>query len=176
MIQVREHRKINQAQRLIATGRLSPTDKLLPDQGGHHHAPGAQPHVDRVAQRRQEVGQAGVPHPVGQIHRVAAIDQQHVGLLDGRDPMLLFNAGQRGEFQHAQRLPPQFAHGAFGFVAADEPPSHARAVGEGVAGGGDTEGVALGNRFAQQVEQRVIDAGVFDAGGCEQKFHNSFPR
>ena len=48
-------------------------------------------------------------------------------------------------------------------------------LGVPVPRGGDAEGVGLGNRFAQQVDQRVVDTGVFDASGSEQKFHDSSP-
>ena len=81
VIQVRKHRKIDQSQRFIATSGRSPADEVLSDVGGHHHAPSAQSHVNR-AQRRQEVCQSGLPHPVAQIQGVAAIHQQNVRLLD----------------------------------------------------------------------------------------------
>jgi len=42
-----------------------------------------------------------------------------------------FWAGQRGELQHAQGLPPQFAHGGFGLSSANEPPCVTR-TGHGV--------------------------------------------
>ncbi len=60
VIQVRKQRKINQSQRSIATGGRLPVDEVLPDALGHHHAPGAQSHIDRLAPKlRQEVGQSG---------------------------------------------------------------------------------------------------------------------
>ena len=149
VIQVRKHRKINQSQRFIATGGRLPADEVLPDVGGHHHAPGAQSHIDRLAQRRQEVRQSGLPHPVAQIQGIAATHQQDVGLLDHGDPKLLVDAGQRGELQHSQGLPTQFAHGGSGFSSADEPPCMAGTVGIGVHRGGNAEGAGLGNRFAQ---------------------------
>ena len=37
----------------------------------------------------------------------------------------------------------------------------------------DTEGVAVGDRLAQQVDQRVLDAPVLDAGGSQKKLHAS---
>gem|GEM_PF-1625591 len=59
IIQVREYREINHAQRSIAAGGRLPTDEVLPDVGGHYHAPGAQSHIDRLAPKlRQEVGQS----------------------------------------------------------------------------------------------------------------------
>jgi len=36
---------------------------------------------------------------------------------------------------------------------------------------GDTQGVGVGDRFAQQVNQRVVNARVLDAGGSEKKLH-----
>ena len=59
-------------------------------------------------------GQPGLPHPVAQVERVAAVHQQRVGLLDPGDPPLLVEAGQRGELQHAQGLPPQLGHRRLG--------------------------------------------------------------
>ena len=44
----------------------------------------------------------------------------------------------------------------------------ASTAGYGVYRGGNAEGVGLGNRFAQEVDERVVDTGVFDAGGREQ--------
>jgi hypothetical protein len=48
-------------------------------------------------------------------------------------------------------------------------------MGVTISGGGDAEGVALGNRFAQQVKQRIVDAGVSDTTGREQIFHRVSP-
>ena len=48
--------------------------------------PALQPDPDAVAQRRQEICETGIPHPVAQIQRVAAIDQQGVGFADPLDP------------------------------------------------------------------------------------------
>ena len=36
--------------------------------------------------------------------------------------------------------------------------------------GGNAEGAGLGNRFAQQVDQRLVDARVLDPSGSEKKF------
>src|SRR6187200_2505610 len=47
-------------------GGFQPT-KSSPILGGHHHAPGAHPHPDRLVQRRQEVREPGLPHPMAQI-------------------------------------------------------------------------------------------------------------
>lgn len=49
----------------------------------------------------------------------------------------------------------------------------ASTVGIGVHRGGDAEGVGLGNRFAQEVDQRVVDARVLDASGSEKKPHDA---
>ena len=170
VIQVREDREVDDSQRAVVTGGRLPVDEVLPDTGGHHHAPGAQPHPDRLAQRRQR------DPPV----RTAASSGTGTGrrrhspaarLSPGpRDPALFTDAGQRGELQHSQGLPTQLAHGAPGFLSADEPPCRAR-TGHGVPvrRGGNAEGAGLGNRFAQQVDQRVVDARVLDASGREKK-------
>ena len=108
---------------------------------------------------------------MAQIQGVAAVHEQNVGLLDHGDPTLFFDAGQRGELQHPQGLPTQFAHRGSGFSSADEPPCVVGAAGQGVARGGDAEGAGLGDRFAEQVDQRVADARVLDASGSEKKPH-----
>ena len=46
----------------------------------------------------------------------------------------------------------------------DQPPCHGSTAGHGVRRGGNAEGVGLGNRFAQQINQCVVDADVVDAG------------
>jgi hypothetical protein len=173
VVQVREHRERNQSERSIATGGRSPRDEVLPDVGGHHDAPGAQSHVDRVAQRRQEIRQSRLAHPVAQIQGIAAVHQQDVGLLDHRHPMVLIDAGQRGELQHSQRLPTQFAHGGPGLSSGDEVPCQAGAALHAVSSGRDTEGTRLCDRFAQEVDQRVPDARVLDARGSEKQPHDS---
>ncbi len=100
VIQVRKHSKVNNPQCTIAPVRRSPADELLPNVGGHHHAARAQSHVDR-GQRRQEIGQPGLPHPIGQVQGVATIHQEHVSLLHSGQPTLLIETGQRGKLQHA---------------------------------------------------------------------------
>jgi hypothetical protein len=42
-----------------------------------------------------------------------------------------------------------------------------------VPGSGNAEGVGLGNRFAQEFDQRIVDARVFDASRSEEKFHDA---
>jgi hypothetical protein len=46
--------------------------------------------------------------------------------------------------------------------------------GYGIYRGRDKKSARLGNRFAQEFNQRVMDAYVADACGCEKKFHNFF--
>ena len=59
-----------------------------------------------------------------------------------------------------------------GHLPADELPGPAgTAPGVPVPRGRDAEGAGLGDRLAQQVDQRVVDARVLDAGGSEKKFH-----
>src|SRR3954453_9257106 len=49
VIQVGEDREVDDAQRAVVPGGRLPADEVLPDAGGHHHAPGAQPRPHRVA-------------------------------------------------------------------------------------------------------------------------------
>ena len=114
---------------------------------------------------------------MAQIQRVAAIHQQDICLADPGDSAFFVNAGQRGKLQHAQRLPIQFAHGGFGFVSADEPPCHDRADhGVPIGRGRNAERIALSNRFAQKVNQRILNTLILDASGCEKKFFDATPR
>ena len=48
VIQVRKDREVHHAQRAVAPSERLPPDEVLPDPGGHHHAPSAQPHPDRL--------------------------------------------------------------------------------------------------------------------------------
>ena len=74
-----------------AAGRV-PVDELGADAGSQHPAAGAQAHVDLVVERRQQGGQAGLAHPVGEERRVAAVDQEGGGLagqgIQSSSPML----------------------------------------------------------------------------------------
>jgi GTPase involved in cell partitioning and DNA repair len=47
-------------------------------------------------------------------------------------------------------------------------------MGEGVNRGGNEEGVGLGDRFAQHIDQRVVDNLVLDASGSEEKLHKFY--
>src|ERR1035438_5765533 len=118
--------------------------------------------------------QSGLLHPVAQIHGIAAAHQQDVSLLDHRDPLLFTGAGQRGELEHSQRLPTQFAQGG-GSPSGDEAPGHVSSPALGVHRGGNAQGVGLGNRFTQEVDQCVVDARVLDASGSEKKPHDAPP-
>ena len=42
-----------------------------------------------------------------------------------------------------------------------------------VAGGGDAQRMAFGDRLAEQLEQRAVNARVLDAGGREKEFHEA---
>jgi hypothetical protein len=44
-------------------------------------------------------------------------------------------------------------------------------AGLGVRRGGNAERAGLGNRFAQKVDQCIVDVRVLDAGGSEKKLH-----
>ena len=39
--------------------------------------------------------------------------------------------------------------------------------------GGDAQGGGVGDRLVQEIDQRLLDAGVLDAGGREKKFHDA---
>ena len=67
VVQMREYRKINQSQRFIGPIGWLPANERLPDAWGHHHAPGAQPHIDQFRQGWQEFCQSALLHPVVQV-------------------------------------------------------------------------------------------------------------
>ena len=123
------------------------------------------------SQRRQEVRQPRLAHPVAQIQGIAARHQQDVGLLDQGNPTFFIDAGQGGQLQHSQGLPAQLAHRAVGFLSTDELPRFLAGADPGVPvhRGRNAEGAGLADRFAQQVDQRVADARVLDARGSEKK-------
>ncbi|NJM27703.1 MAG: hypothetical protein HC856_04715 [Pseudanabaena sp. RU_4_16] len=61
------------------------------------------------------------------------------------------------------------------FSSTDEPPCPVRtSVGMPVQRGGDAEGVGVGDRFAQEIDQRVANARVLDTCGCEKKLHDDW--
>ena len=193
VLQVRDHREVDESRALsrdqdpvdvtlgggedgvlrlqrsvIAAGRFVVG---LDEGGGSGDAPGAHPHVDRLgAQGRQQTGHTGAPHPVGEKQGIAAPHQQRVGVPDRWHPSSLLDARQRRQLQDPQRSPTQFSQRR-GTLAADRSPRHTGPAGEGVDRGGDEQGVGLGDRFAQQVDQRVVDAAVLDPGRCEESSH-----
>ena len=69
-----------------------------------------------------------------------------------------FDAGQRGEFQHSQRLPTQIRRKGRRIVPQITLRAMSGADGHGVDRGGDKKGARLGNRFAQEVNQCIADA------------------
>ena len=46
-------------------------------------------------------------------------------------------------------------------------------MGMPVYGRGDTESVGLGDRFAEEIDERVVNAPVLDASGREKKLHDA---
>ena len=51
----------------------------------------------------------------------------------------------------------------------------ASTAGEGIYRGRNEKSTGFGNRFAQQLDQRVVDARVIDASGSEEKLHRALP-
>jgi hypothetical protein len=51
---------------------------------------------------------------------------------------------------------------------------HRTSHGVTVRRSGDAESIGFGDRFSEQVDQRVVDARIFDASGGEKKFHHGF--
>ena len=91
-VQVREDREVHHAQGAVVR-RGRPLDERGPDPGRHHHASGTHSQPNCARQRRQQIGQPGLPHPVAQVCRVAAIHQEGVGIPDPRNPSLRTDSG-----------------------------------------------------------------------------------
>ncbi len=143
----------------------------LDDRGGGRHAPGAHPDVDRVgAQGRQDRGQTGAPHPVGEEQGVATPHQQGVGTPDRRQPGGFLDTRERGQLQDPQRSPTQSGQGRRP-RAAERLPRHRRPARERVDGGGDEQGVGLGDGFAQEVRQGLPEGAVRDPVRREESSH-----
>ena len=149
--------------------------------GTHHHR-GGEHHHCRHHHHARAVGPqiaillalVGVPFVLLLWLFVSSL-QQDIRFADPGYPAIFTDAGQRGEFEHAQGLPSQLAHGAAG-LAGDEPPSAAgAALRVPVQRGGDAQGVGLGDGLAQQADQRFQDARVPDARGGQQELHCACP-
>jgi len=75
----------------------------------------------------------------------------------------------RAGLTHPMAQIPGVAHGAGGFSSTDQAPCMGRSdLGVALSRRGNTEGVGFGNRLAQDVDQRVVNAGVFDADRGEE--------
>jgi hypothetical protein len=110
---------------------------------------------------------------VTQVEHVAAGHEQDVGRPHQRDPPLLVDARERGELQHADGLPSQLGH-RVAEPSADELPRTLPRTDTRVSihPGGDAQGGRLGDRLAQEVDQRLPDARVRDAPGREQQLQD----
>ncbi len=84
-IKVWKHREINEPQRFVAAGeRFTLIVGGSSEVGSRHHCSAARADIDRLGpQRRQEVGQAGLPHPVAQVQGTATPNQQGVSWTAG---------------------------------------------------------------------------------------------
>jgi hypothetical protein len=115
----------------------------------------------------------GLAHPVAQVRRVAAVDQQQVGVPDPWHPALVPDGGQCGELEDAERLPAQAGQVPVVGLAGDKASHRCRAVHRVTPlCCGHAEGVALVDRLAQELHERRVDAGVRDAAGREKKLQD----
>ena len=101
---VREHREVHDAERAVAV-LGSPLDEQVADPRGHHHAAGAHAHPQGVGQLGQQVGEARLVQPVGEVGRLAAVDEQHVGLAHRRHPAVRADRGERGQLEEPDGAP-----------------------------------------------------------------------
>ena len=168
---MREDREVDDSQGAVVR-RGRPLHEVRSDPGRHHHASGTHAHPDRVGQRRQQIGQPGLPHPVAQVRRVAAVDEEHVGLPNPGDPSLRADGGQCGELEDTERRPAQAGQVLPLGLGGDEAPHRCRTAHRVTPlRRRDAERVALGDRLAEQVDERRVDARVRDAAGREKKPH-----
>ncbi len=87
---------------IAAFGRKLKVPFGIAVKGSHNDAPRTNPDVHQVLERRQSISEAGLAHPVLQIHHVAAPDEQRIGLLESRAQFLLPDARQGREFEQRQ--------------------------------------------------------------------------
>jgi hypothetical protein len=101
---------------------------------------------------------------VAQVRRVAAVDQEHVGVPDPGDPSLRADRGQCGQFEDTERRPAQagevLPRGLGGYKAPHRCRTAHRVTPLCCR---DAEGVALGDRLAEKLHERRVDAWVSDA-------------
>ncbi len=168
---VRVDREVDDAQGPVAPAVGTPGDERLTDPGGQDHAARAQPDPHGVRQRRQQVGEPGLAHPVGEVGRVTAVDQQRVRLLDPGHPALAGQAGQRGELEDAERGPPQVAHPGGGPTGEEAPGVPGVAHRVPVGRGRDGQRRGLGDGLAEEGHEGLLDAGVGDPVRGEQELH-----
>src|SRR4051812_2186305 len=111
---------------------------------------------------------------MAQIGRVAAVDQEHVGLPDPGGPALCADGGQRGELQDAERRPAQAGQVLEIGLGGDETPYRQRTARRVTPlGRRDAERAALGDRLAEQLHERRMDARVRDATRREQQLQDA---
>src|SRR6202012_1402431 len=86
------------------------------------------------------------------------------------DPHLPLDAGQRGKLQHSQRSPTHLAK-RIAKRSANHPIGLVSPAGQSVDRGGNKKRARLGYRFAQQLNQRVVNARVADSCRSKKKPH-----
>ena len=126
VVEVREDLEVDDAQPFAPDGP-GPGGEVVRDRWRHDQASGAESHVHEV-ERREELRQPGLAHPAVEVDRVAAVHEQHVGLLDLGEPDGSRDAGQRRELEDADGLPAELGHRGLGLLAGDEAPRELRAA------------------------------------------------
>ena len=106
VIHVREDREVDDSERAVVTAGRRPPDEVLPDPRGQHHAPGAEPYVDRSL---SDGSRSASPDCFIQWPRYRASPPftSRTSVSWTRwNPAFCVEAGQRGELQHSQGFHP----------------------------------------------------------------------
>ena len=173
VVQVREDREVDQAERLVPTRRRSPRrHEVAPDARRQHHASGAHSEPHRVGQRRQQLDHPRLAHPVREVERVATAHQQHVGGAHPRHPLVVTEARQGGQLEQPDRAPPELGHRAARLGPGHEVPGALR-PGHGVRRRRDAQRVRLLDGLAEHAHQGVADPGARHAGRRQEQPHRA---
>ena len=107
-------------------------------------------------ERRQQIGEPRLAHPVGEVERVAAVDEEDVGLL--APTASTCSAGRLGSAVSSSsptRLPAELDHRSARIASGDEAPGAraGRPPGCAYEAVGMHERVALGDRLAEELDE-----------------------
>jgi hypothetical protein len=104
-VQVRGNREVGDSQRSIVPSGHS--TKYSPIRGVVTMLPALTPTQTVPGSNGSRSARTGLSHPVAQVRRTAAVDQEHVGLADPGNPPVCADGGQCGELEDPEGGPAQ---------------------------------------------------------------------